>query len=59
MVCTPWRAAAGVLRGPERTVGDVGLRVKSVGLTLPLVSRDWKNGSNSGYNCTPHSSIPY
>ena len=25
---------------------------------LPLVSREWKNGSNSSYNCT-HSSIPY
>ena len=22
-------------------------------LFLPLVSRDWKNGSNSSYNCTP------
>ena len=21
--------------------------------SLPLVSREWKNGSNSGYNCTP------
>ena len=21
--------------------------------TLPLVSREWKNGSNSSYNCTP------
>ena len=20
---------------------------------LPLVSREWKNGSNSSYNCTP------
>ena len=23
------------------------------GLNLPLVSREWKNGSNSSYNCTP------
>ena len=22
-------------------------------LHLPLVSREWKNGSNSSYNCTP------
>ena len=22
-------------------------------LSLPLVSREWKNGSNSSYNCTP------
>ena len=22
-------------------------------ITLPLVSREWKNGSNSSYNCTP------
>ena len=22
-------------------------------LFLPLVSREWKNGSNSSYNCTP------
>ena len=22
-------------------------------LNLPLVSREWKNGSNSSYNCTP------
>ena len=22
-------------------------------LILPLVSREWKNGSNSSYNCTP------
>ena len=22
-------------------------------LYLPLVSREWKNGSNSSYNCTP------
>ena len=34
------------------------LIVKStLGLTaekdLPLVSREWKNGSNSSYNCTP------
>ena len=21
--------------------------------SLPLVSREWKNGSNSSYNCTP------
>ena len=24
-----------------------------VPITLPLVSREWKNGSNSSYNCTP------
>ncbi|CAE7355262.1 unnamed protein product [Symbiodinium sp. CCMP2592] len=34
-------------------------------LILPLVSKEWKNGSNSSYNCNqitqivPHSSIPY
>ena len=22
-------------------------------INLPLVSREWKNGSNSSYNCTP------
>ena len=22
-------------------------------ILLPLVSREWKNGSNSSYNCTP------
>ena len=22
-------------------------------IALPLVSREWKNGSNSSYNCTP------
>ena len=22
-------------------------------IILPLVSREWKNGSNSSYNCTP------
>ena len=22
-------------------------------LNLPLVSREWRNGSNSSYNCTP------
>ena len=36
------------------------LRVEAMGfptfwllLYLPLVSREWKNGSNSSYNCTP------
>ena len=28
---------------------DSGLRVE----VLPLASREWKNGSNSSYNCTP------
>ena len=27
-------------------------------LTLPLVSREWRNGSNSTYNCTPKVSYP-
>ena len=26
---------------------------QAVGLYLPLVSREWKNDSNSSYNCTP------
>ena len=25
---------------------------------LPLVSREWKNGSNSSYNCTPFLHFP-
>ena len=25
----------------------------TVPLVLPLVGREWKNGSNSSYNCTP------
>ena len=29
---------------------DGGLRASRF---LPLVSMEWKNGSNSGYNCTP------
>ena len=31
--------------------GIMGLSI--VTLYLPLVSREWKNGSNSSYNCTP------
>ena len=29
-------------------------------INLPLVSREWRNGSNSSYNCTPvlHSLLP-
>ena len=30
---------------------EVGSSFK--GLYLPLVSREWRNGSNSSYNCTP------
>ena len=34
---------------------DVAGRVcaQQLFLDLPLVSREWKNGSNSSYNCTP------
>ena len=32
-------------------MGPSGLQ--DVRLYLPLVSREWKNGSNSSYNCTP------
>ena len=39
-------------------VSSFGLRLESLGF-LPLVSREWKNGSNSSYNCPPNSSIPY
>ena len=28
-------------------------KTTQAGNNLPLVSREWKNGSNSGYNCTP------
>ena len=28
-------------------------RVQGLGIFLPLVSRAWKTGSNSSYNCTP------
>ena len=38
-------------------IGAVGstfaLMVDGCPLFLPLVSREWKNGSNSSYNCTP------
>ena len=27
--------------------------IHKLSLLLPLVSREWKNGSNSSYNCTP------
>ena len=33
---------------------DLSTLLRSLHLvTLPLVSREWKNGSNSSYNCTP------
>ena len=36
--------------------GIMGLSI--VTLYLPLVSREWKNGSNSSYNCTPFPHFP-
>ena len=30
-----------------------GVLGEGLRLYLPLVSREWKNGSNSSYNCTP------
>ena len=32
---------------------DIQFRVQVLGVFLPLVSREWKNGSNGSYNCTP------
>ena len=29
------------------------MSLRSASLSLPLVSREWKNGSNGSYNCTP------
>ena len=52
--------------GARLSIGEVGFltlraarglglqgRGFSVCIFLPLVSREWKNGSNSSYNCTP------
>ena len=46
--------------GDQGDVGDPGPTGDApetpkplAGLDLPLVSREWKNGSNSSYNCTP------
>ena len=36
---------------PETLQGKT--KRKQLLLLLPLVSREWKNGSNSSYNCTP------
>ena len=50
-------AAVRSLQSPY-TCGLVGLQKWAISsqmasLSLPLVSREWKNGSNSSYNCTP------
>ena len=39
-------------RGPE-SGGFWSFLELLAALILPLVSREWKNGSNSSYNCTP------
>ena len=36
----------------------LGSSCKASGVYLPLVSREWKNGSNSSYNCTPFLHSP-
>ena len=39
--------------GGEGAGAGEALPVFGFGFNLPLVSREWKTGSNSSYNCTP------
>ena len=41
------------LLNPRVSFKAPGFRFLQGLLDLPLVSREWKNGSNSSYNCTP------
>ena len=43
------------VKPPVSPVLEFGIWVWGLGfgIYLPLVSREWKNGSNSRYNCTP------
>ena len=44
--------------GGEGAGAGEALPVFGFGFNLPLVSREWKNGSNSSYNCTPFLPFP-
>ena len=50
----PGLATAGAKVTPESGRGASWVRRQEAGSeNLPLVSREWKNGSNSSYSCTP------